>query len=205
MKLLIDMDGVMVEHSAMFMRWLNKQNGTSHRYEDISAFRYPNLTHRERRQVMKWWHKADLYDSHPPEPGCISALAALRRRHRVVAVTSPMDGHVHSKWRWLRRTGGFREADIVITGDKTLVPGDVLLDDRVKNLEQAEETGHALPVCFDRPWNQDWAGARVRSWPEFVDHVAGVQSAVEFDEMVRRNARLSVDDAIAALKAEVGR
>lgn len=187
MIILLDMDGVMVEHSAMFMRWLNRDNGTNHRYEDIAGFDYPNLSADERRQVMRYWHKRDLYDSHPPEPGCLEAIEDLRRRHRVVAVTSPMDGHVHSKFTWLRRTGGFAKKDIVIAGDKDLVGGDVLLDDRIRNLEEAAAKGREA-VCYDRPWNQEWRGSRVGGWAEFVEHVDALADVAGAEDELRRAA-----------------
>lgn len=59
----------------------------------------------------------------------------------------------------------------IFTDDKSSIRElDILLDDCTDNLKIVDKVGKTLPVCFDRPWNRDWEGARVYSFGEFLNH-----------------------------------
>jgi 5'(3')-deoxyribonucleotidase len=70
----------------------------------------------------------------------------------VVAVTAPLaesDFWTFERARWLGRRG-FRKEDIVFASDKSLVTGDVLIDDGQHNIDSFRGPG----VLIARPWNR---------------------------------------------------
>jgi len=157
--ILVDCDGCLTDHNRVFLTEVNATFGTTYSLSDITAFDYATVFGREvAKFIYKLWHADDLFDETEPEPGALDALAALRELRRVCVCTSPMAGHIKSKYRWLRRY--FDRADILIVTDKTLVRGSLLVDDGPHNLE-------AFPgpvICYDRPWNR-----KVREIPRAMD------------------------------------
>lgn len=167
---LVDQDGCLTDHNTLFMERLNAENGTAHRYDEIVAFHYPNLTPEEKARVFEYWNEHDLYDDYPPEPGALEALEELRKHHTVIAVSSPLPGSIQSKYSWLMEVAGFDRKDIVLATDKTLVKGNILIDDATHNLT----TFPLKTLCFSRPWNRRWSGPRVDSWEAVPEMVARV-------------------------------
>jgi 5'(3')-deoxyribonucleotidase len=157
--ILVDCDGCLTDHNRVFLSRVNAAFGTSYAYEDISEFDYEKCIGKEAAAYLyQMWHSDDLYDDTEPEPGALEALEKMRELRRVVVVTSPMAGHVRSKYRWLRRY--FERDDIYIGTDKTLIKGCVLVDDGPHNL--AAFPGPA--IVYDRPWNR-----KVREIPRAMD------------------------------------
>src|SRR5690606_8162347 len=75
-----------------------------------------------------------FYASLSPIEGALEALDRLAKEHEVLLVSTPWAGHLtcaNEKADWVRRHLGHEwERQIVLTHDKTLVHGDVLIDDR---------------------------------------------------------------------------
>jgi 5'(3')-deoxyribonucleotidase len=162
MVIAVDMDGVLVALNRRHIERLNERNGTSYKYEDITAFDYrkAGFTQSESDQLWDMWNEPDLYDNVIPEHGAIWGLGTLRDRHRVIAASSPLIGSIESKARWLRDVAGFAASDVMLGRDKSLLRADLLLDDGVHNLESFP----GLTLCFTRPWNSEWTGPRAYNW-----------------------------------------
>lgn len=136
----------------------------------------------EDRRLFKW------ADEHPPEyrqllnqlirrPGFFAsllpmagALDAVREMveegHTVFICSAPPNASPHAlaeKTQWvIDHLGGDWTDRLVLTRDKTLVMGDVLVDDK------PEVTGAVVPVWehvhYDRPYNRDTANRRITNW-----------------------------------------
>ena len=123
------------------------------RKDEITDWHYTELGREARNLAFEQFRRPDLYDGYRLEkimPGAAKVLADLREYHRVIAVSSPVEEHACSKWRFLRRCG-FSHQDIVLTGDKRLVDFDVLLDD---GPTYCLDIGPAHALVFDQPWNR---------------------------------------------------
>lgn len=102
----------------------------------------------------------------PPVPGGLEAVKAmLKLGLRVAICTAPLkqfENNVLEKFLWVERNLGRKFCDlIIITNDKTLVRGDILIDDKPKI------TGAMTPtwehVVFDRPPNRSSPGRRIKT------------------------------------------
>jgi hypothetical protein len=105
-----------------------------------------------------------------PTKNSVKVLTRLKKKHTINIVTSRsagMDPDLQSLVRmdtslWLN---SIPHHNLIFTKTKYMIPG-LLLDDNVDHLRSV---GNA--VCFDKPWNQDWEGNRVKSWLEFEKYV----------------------------------
>ena len=163
----VDVDGVLTEHNQTFLEQINRRFGATYAYEDITSFHYDECMEAEHAEVMlNMWHGENLYDNWPPEPGAMEAVREMRTFARVIALSSPMLGHIKSKYQWLLEQGFGRDG-IIFAHDKSLMRGALLIDDRMKNIYNF--TGEA--ICFARPWNTGWntsKGIRTSNWDEIV-------------------------------------
>lgn len=111
-----------------------------------------------------------------PIEGAVEGLAALMDAgHEVHLVTARRWEVVQAEieaatTEWLDEHG-LVHSSLVFDEDKTVIPTDVFLDDAVHNYTAIERAG-GNPVLFHQPYNADFDGRRVRSWPEFTDLVA---------------------------------
>jgi 5'-nucleotidase len=158
--ILIDMDGVLTDHTPRHCAAFNEHFGTSLTPADITSFEYDFLTPEQRHFMMCLWDLPGIYDEDSLTAEQLEVLDGLREIGRVVACSSPMAGHIESKYRFLTRY--FDRADIVLASDKDLVDGDILIDDSPRNIRAF--SGHT--IIYDRPWNQGVKGPRARSFED---------------------------------------
>lgn len=80
----------------------------------------------------------NLYEHVRPVPGSLEGIRKLQSHHRVVFCTSVHNGHAGAKLRWLVRHGFLESVrhcpEYVECSDKGLIRGDIMVDDRPKNL-----------------------------------------------------------------------
>lgn len=127
------------------------------------------------KKIYNYLDSPMLYDSVKPVDGAKEGVVALRTLGvRVVYATmvSVINAcQLTGKYEWLVRHGFLdedRHEDLVGIGDKGLLHGLVLIDDRVKNLSGFQGVG----VLMNRPWNRkDNYSRRADSWPDVVESV----------------------------------
>lgn len=171
---LLDMDSVLVEHNFRHIEKLNEFFGTAYTPEDIVDFKYEGFEEEEREFIFEQWERPDLYDNDELSQAQLDVIDNLREFARVVVCTSPMAGHIASKYRFLLRY--FDRHDIIMASAKYLVSGgDVLVDDAPHNIRDFSlyTDGHA--IIYDKPWNQGIFGPRAY---EFEDIGVLVTSAL---------------------------
>jgi 5'-nucleotidase len=112
----------------------------------------------------------------PPVPGALEALQGmLAAGHDVRICTSPLTRFTHcvgEKFQWAHdHLGPQWVGRVVLTKDKTLVRGDVLIDDK------PEVTGALVPVwehlVFEAPYNATAKGRRINwgNWQQVLAEV----------------------------------
>jgi len=100
----------------------------------------------------------------PPIPLAIEAVHAMTDLgHDVRICTSPLDHYrhcLHEKYEWVEcHLGADYVQKVVVTKDKTLVHGDVLVDDKPEIIGSRQPGWQR--VVFDRPWNRHVQGTRI--------------------------------------------
>lgn len=107
-----------------------------------------------------------------PVPGAIEGFKALSAQgHQLFICSSPFFNHencVPETYQWVDKNLGTEWVEkIIITRDKTLVRGDLLIDDR------PEVKGVVIPswerILFDQPYNQEVKNLKRMTWANWQD------------------------------------
>lgn len=179
--ILVDMDDVLEDLSWAWTRVLNKRYGTNVKRNDIlnwdMCLAFPSLTH---EQVYGLLDEEDFYDELRPLEGAAESLKALKDMgHTVYIVTATSGRSVRAKMeKCLFRYFPFLTwQDVIITWNKHLIKGDILIDDGVHNLID----GDYAKILFSAPYNRDFDAEangmiRVENWTEAMEAVAKLLS-----------------------------
>ena len=156
MVILTDADGVLEDLTQAWVELINEKYGTSVRYENVRDWdmckSFPELT---REQVYGTELDDELYDRMGPmegAPECIKRLIDNGQKvEKVIFRYFP-----YLTWK-----------NIIVTSNKKLIKGDVLIDDGIHNLIG----GEYKKILFTAPYNEDFDAAgngmtRVSDWKD---------------------------------------
>jgi 5'(3')-deoxyribonucleotidase len=177
--ILVDFDGVIGDFVSLYLHLHSYLNGRDCTPEQITEFDFTKCIASQSEDGLIWAHldtTQGLVEGLPVIDGALEGLDRLRQIGRVVCVTSPHTGTYWSgeRFRQLKRLG-FDKRDVVLAADKTLVPGDMLIDDRFETV-MAWSRAHprGVGVIFDQPWNRSRVIERrtrcyrAKGWPKVV-------------------------------------
>ena len=173
MTILVDMDDTIEQLLKAWLNWVNKKFGRNVAYDEVTewnvAAHYPGLT---REQVYDVQNDPGFWKTVEPIPGAAEALKHLMEEgHEVYIVTTTPYEHLHEKMRDLlfRYFPFLSWKQVIITSNKKMIRGDILIDDGVHNLEG----GDYLKILFTAPHNRTYDAEengmiRVNTWDEAV-------------------------------------
>ena len=174
MIILCDVDEVLFPLHQVWLGRYNSRMGTDFKPSDIRDWDLTGLDIDKKVLFSILW-EPDLYEAEPIHESVEGVMCLRMMDHRVVFVTSSTDVSAGAKMRWLQRwnflpTGDSlaQFKDVVIANDKSLLKGDVMIDDHVKNFHGFD--GDKL--LFDAPHNRSMVEdgfIRVRSWHDVVN------------------------------------
>lgn len=119
--------------------------------------------------IMQAMQHPELYLNLPVIEGAVEGLETLERLgYEVFICTTPSsfnDNCASHKLAWIKRELGERWVKrAILTVDKTMVRGSILIDDKPKI------TGLMIPmwehIVFDTPYNQNTTGRRLHKWAD---------------------------------------
>lgn len=170
----VDLDGVVYDFRQAIRGWIALTTGddpgpAADSWDFHAAW---GLTDDNFRELFHEGVKAGfVFAVGQPIPGAVDALEILHREHTIHIVTDrPMDGAEDNTRRWLRQHHIPHDA-LTFTADKCSVPADLMVEDRVENLQALAAAG-VRAICYSQPWNSEWAGERVVCWGDVLDLVA---------------------------------
>lgn len=169
---LVDVDGVVAQTDVEWLKLYNHDYGDEMTVDDWTHWYIHNLVKPEcGTKIYDYLWRYDLYDKVLPMDGAVSGIHWLRERgNRVVFVTS---GVQPAKIQWLEQYGLISNwkysSDVVVAHDKSIIMGDILIDDRIENCQNF----HGMSWLFKQPWNsgEDAPLTRVNNWSEIVEKV----------------------------------
>lgn len=119
-------------------------------------------------------HEPGFFRELPVMKGAVPVMRELYEQHEIYIVTTATEFKYSmlDKWEWLEEHFPFiHHTRIVFCGNKSIVHGDYMIDDKVRNLSSFNGTG----LLFDSPHNVDETGYhRVHNWQEVGEFFAKI-------------------------------
>ena len=179
MTILIDADGVLEDLTQKWVTYINKKYGTSVRYENVTEWdmtkSFPSLT---REQVYGAELEEELYEQLDPYEGAVKYVKKLKDDgHIVYVVTTSPYQVIHAKIEKviLKYYPYLTWKDVIITSNKKMIKGDVLIDDGVHNLLGGEYQKILMTAPYNKEFNAEENGMiRVRNWEEIYKAISEI-------------------------------
>lgn len=181
MRVLVDMDGVIADWGHAYGESLDRFGDAAAgipRHKDQRSFNlHAGRTDHEKALIDAVMVEEGFYSRLEPIAGAKGALKAmLKAGHDVRIVTSPWVSNptcASDKLNWVvKHYGSHWGPRVVITADKTLVRGDILIDDKPEIHGEVEPTWEH--VLFDQPYNREVVDKRrLVDWPAWRELIAG--------------------------------
>lgn len=177
MIILVDMDNTLVDFDKAFLEsWKDKYPGEYFvPLEERKNF-HPHKDYPEtlQKKVLDICHGAGFIRNLSPMPGGIEAVTEmLRDGHDVRFCTSYLFEYKNSvleKYEWVEQYFGFDAIErIIMTRDKTLITGDILIDDKPEIIGIKPSSWEH--ILYDRPHNQHIKNRRRLTWDNWREIV----------------------------------
>lgn len=111
--------------------------------------------------IYEYLHAPDLYEHVQPIAGAVEGIDALRAAgHRILFVTNNVWGMTDQKAAWLIRHGFIHHhgrmlpSDLIVTGEKTLVGANLLIDDAGKTIRDWVQVTRRRAILFEYSHNR---------------------------------------------------
>ena len=177
MKILVDMDDVLEPLAEHLCAELNARHGTAVQRDDLTSWDieqfFPSLTI---EQIFAPLHEPSFWMAMEPKKGAARALKTLvEYGHTVRVVTASHPGTVKAKMDWLLNAYPcLKWEDVIIATDKSLILGDVIIDDGVHNLESSK---CPIKILFDAPHNRNYDAranrmVRAANWADVMFYLS---------------------------------
>lgn len=174
MIILVDMDGVVADFEAGTVSLFKKLGLDPRRTTARTDWGILACLESEelRERVLEGWHRPGFFRSLPAISGAKDAYERLTLfGHQVYFCTAPLRNHAtcaSEKISWLAEHFGEAAAShAIITGDKTLVMGDYLIDDRPNVHGVKSPTWTQL--LYAQPYNDRTKYGQRCTWPEILE------------------------------------
>ena len=180
MTILVDMDDTIEQLLQAWVQGLNEKFDRHVDYEDIMSWdvddAYPGLTH---EQVLSVPMEPGFWKTVKPVPGAAEALQRLMDAgHEVYIVTATLLENIPEKMNDLlfKYFPFLSWNQVIITHEKQMIRGDVLIDDGVHNLEGGDYAKILMTAPHNRNYDAEANGMiRVQDWTEIEKVIADME------------------------------
>ncbi len=161
MRILCDLDGIVTD---LLHKWLNAYNKDYPYFKQLTKYDVTEYIYNKispiGRSMDHYIEQPGFFIDLPSLPGAISTLARLHKDgHEIYIVTShsKYPGSAAEKIWWVNRNLPFIDSNhIVITKDKHVVRGDILIDDTPEKLLSYKKAWpDAYLITIEYPFNKE--------------------------------------------------
>lgn len=164
--LIVDMDGVLADVYSQFLLLEEKEFGARQLLKDIKGRPEDEVF----KNAKKYVHSKGFFRNAPVMEGSIDALQELNKKYNLFIVSAAMEfpNSLNEKLEWLNEHFPFIQwQQIVFCGSKTVVHGDIMIDDHYKNLDYFK----GKTILFTQPHNEghdDKGHIRIPGWKDVL-------------------------------------
>lgn len=180
MTILVDIDSTITNFAEVLLNVNNKRYNTTYKYTDIVSYNWFDC------MFENPWHPTSLpkfWDEVQINSKAVSIIESwVEQGHKVFLVTA---SHFNNALGYkIHKTlepfnpNLINERNIIVSQNKSIIIGDVMIDDYTGNL--LNFTG--LCVCYEQPWNKRYGGHfRYSDWDK-IDSVIQVYNAYPWNK-----------------------
>ncbi len=181
MTILVDMDDTIEQLLPAWVQGLNEKFDRHVACEDVLSWdvddAYPGLTH---EQILSVPMEPGFWSTVEPVPGAAEALQRLMDAgHEVYIVTATLLENIPEKMNDLlfRYFPFLSWNQVIITHDKQMIRGDVLIDDAIHNLEGGQYAKLLMTAPHNKSYDAEANGMiRVNGWDEIEEVIAALEN-----------------------------
>lgn len=168
MTILVDIDSTITNFGEMLLLANNQLHNTNYRYTDITSYDWFDKTFPNPWKPTKYqcfWNTVEV------NPAAVTVIERwVRQGHKVYLVTAShfnnMLGYKIKRTLEPFNSNLINERNIVIAQDKSIIMGNVIIDDCVDNLYNFDD----VCICYKQPWNKKWPYPfRYNDWDKIND------------------------------------
>lgn len=161
MTILVDIDGVIFNTQEVLLNWLNEVYKTDYVLDDITSYDWFDKTFDHPWEIMKFdefWNKVKAN-----KQAIYYFLKWKHEGHTIKFVTASyyhrsLPFKIHKLLDCFN--GEFDDKDVIVCHDKSLIMGNLLIDDYLKNCNEF----HGFSIVYTQPWNKDTNLIRTDDW-----------------------------------------
>jgi 5'-nucleotidase len=165
-QLLVDMDGVLADIYAQYIRYETAESGRTQKVEDL----YGIPEDKAFVNCEKYVRMRGFFRHAPVIRGSVEGLKYLNDQYRVFVVSSATEypQSLEEKFDWLTEHFPFISwKQMIFCGSKAPIKGDIMVDDHLKNLDLFE----GKTILFTQPHNFKAASPkhiRAHNWEDLL-------------------------------------
>lgn len=143
----------------------------------------------------------ELYDRIEVVKNSLESINLLRKMgHRIIFVTSSAQNYMGRKLKWLIYNKFIDcsrfQPDYIECTDKNLIIYDLIIDDNVKNINEAVKNGK-LAILFTQPWNLRYENSsifyhRAENWKTIISLIEKMGTKSPLEQVNKDNYDLSL-------------
>ncbi len=190
MKIIVDLDGIVVDHTTSWFGYYNAEYGDKLTNADIKEWNTSLFVKPECGvKIFDYLAIPGFFEDLPALPGAIAALKMLQEDGHEVVICSATDIPEAAKGKmiWVRKYLPFLpKENLILTHGKYHVRGDILIDDSPHNIRKyREEYGdrvHIIAIAYPYNDSVDEICTRVGSykypelaWMKILRHIAKIE------------------------------
>ena len=183
MTILVDIDNTITNFAEVLLYVNNINNKTKYSYTDITTYNWFDETFINPWAPTNTHHFWDRVQVHPQ---AISTLEQwVRQGHKVYLVTASHFnntlGYKINKTLEPFNPKLVNEHNVVIAQNKSVIMGDVMIDDYISNLIAFSGTR----ICYSQPWNKYYGGSfRFSNWDKINETINAIQDIYFKDDYI---------------------
>ncbi len=173
MVVIVDIDSTLNDLVQKTILLYNSRNGKNIQMSDIIAYDfYDCLSYEDATAMEELFKDKELWDSLEPLPDSQWGIETIRSLgHKVVFATCTHECNFGWKCSWMiERFNLVNSDDIIRIMDKSLLRGDVIIDDCLDNLIRSP----CERICLDYPYNRD----------ERLDYIYDIKRAYNWKDII---------------------
>lgn len=171
MRILVDLDCVLINTGEVWVDILNEVHGTTVKYDDVNEWDmtkfFPTLS---RDEVYEPLSNGSVWSRVSPIPGARDTIERLiADGHEVYIVTASSLNTIGNKWREVIQKffPMIKHNNVIVASNKQMIIADVLIDDAPHNIEGGKYFGILFEAPHNRSYNECVSGfARAHNWDD---------------------------------------